>query len=49
MGVKISKCYSFYSFHLMLAKICEDINYHGGIQAITFLGNQPSFKNFGKF
>ena len=30
-------------------KIYEDIGYHdhdGGIRAITFLGNQPSFKNF---
>ncbi len=28
------------------AKLYEEITYHGGIKAITFLGNQPSFKNF---
>ncbi len=45
MGLEISKRYS-YSFHLMSVKLCENIGYHGGIQAITFLGNRPSFKNF---
>ena len=30
----------------MLAKCYEDIGYHGGIQAITFLGNWSSFTNF---
>ncbi len=24
----------------------EDIGYHGGIRAVTFLGNRPSFKTF---
>ncbi len=28
----------------MSAKLCEDISYHGGIQAITFLGNRPNLK-----
>ncbi len=30
----------------MSAKFYEDIGYHGGLQAIIFLANQPSFKNF---
>ncbi len=46
MRLEISKHYSSYSFHLMSVKLYEDIGFHGGIQAITFLGNQPSFKNF---
>ena len=29
----------------MLAKLYEDIGYHGGIEATIFLGNRPSFKN----
>ncbi len=33
----------------MSAKLYEDIIYHGGIQAVTFLGNRPSFKNLGHF
>ncbi len=45
MGLEISKRYS-YSFHLMLAKLYEDIGYHAGIHAIAFLGNRPSFKIF---
>ena len=28
----------------MSAKVYEDIDYHGGIQAIFFLGSQPRFK-----
>ncbi len=33
--------------HHFSAKLCEDIGcQHSGIQVITFLGNQPSFKNF---
>ena len=44
MGLKISKRYFSYSFHPMSVKLYEDIGYHGGIQAVTFLGNQPSFK-----
>ena len=43
MGLKISKRYS-YSIHLISDKLYEGIDYHTGIQAITFLGNQPSFK-----
>ena len=32
-----------YNFHPM-SKLHEHIGYHGGIQGITFLGNQPNFK-----
>ncbi len=46
MALEISKRYSYYSFHPMSVNLYEDIGYHGGIQAITFLGNRPSFKNF---
>ena len=46
MGLELSKRYSSYCFDLMSAKLYEDIGYHSGIQAVTFLGNQPSFKNF---
>ncbi len=42
--VEISKRYSSYSFHPVSAKLYEDIGYHGGIQAIAFLGNWPSFE-----
>ncbi len=31
------------SFHPMSAKLYEDIGYHGGIQAVTFLGSRLSF------
>ncbi len=48
MRLKVSKC-SAYSVHLFSAKFYEDIGYHGRIQAITFLGNQPSFKNLWHF
>ena len=34
---------SDYLIMLMSAKLYEDIVYHGGIQAITLLGNRPSF------
>ncbi len=43
MGLEISKCYS-YSFHPMSIKLHEDIGYHWGIQAVTFLGNRRSSK-----
>ncbi len=43
MGLEVSKDYS-YSFHLMSVKLYEDIGYHGGIQALAFLGNRPRFK-----
>ncbi len=43
MGLGISKRYCLYSFHPMSENLYEDIGYHGGIQAITFLGNRPSF------
>ncbi len=42
---KMSKYYS-YNFYLIPAKLHRDIAYHGGIQAKTFLGYQPSFKTF---
>ena len=45
MRLQISKRYSC-SFHPMSGKLYEDIGYHGRIQAITFLGNRLSFKNF---
>ena len=38
MGLEISKHYSSYSFHAILGKLYEDIGYHRGIQAHTFLG-----------
>ena len=44
MGLEISKCYSSYSFHPISAKRYEDIDYHGRIEAVTFLGTQPIFK-----
>ena len=44
MGLDIPK-HNSYIFHPMSAKLHEDIGYHGGIQAITFLGNRPRFKN----
>ncbi len=44
MALEISKNF-YYSFHLMSTKLYDDISYHGGIQAVIFLGNQPSFKN----
>ncbi len=34
----MSKSYSSHSFHPMSAKLSEDICYHSGIQAVTFLG-----------
>ncbi len=37
MGLEISKRYSSYSFHPMADKLYENVGYHGGIQAITFL------------
>ncbi len=43
MLLKISKWYS-YTFYPILAKIYEGISYYGGIQAITFLGNQRSWE-----
>ncbi len=43
MGLGSSKCYS-YSFHPMSVKPYEDIGYHDGIQALTFLANGSSFK-----
>ncbi len=46
MGLKVSQCCCFYSFHQISAKLYEDIGCHSGIQTITFLGNRPGFKNF---
>ncbi len=36
-------CYFCHSFNQMCFKFYEDIAYHGVMQAITFLGNWPSF------
>ena len=48
MGLEMSKrgpaC--SYRFHLMSAKHYEDIAYHGEMQAVTPLENQPSFTKF---
>ncbi len=46
IGLEISKRYSSYRFHLMSTKLYEDIAYHKGMQAITLLGNRPSFTKF---
>ncbi len=35
-----------FSSNVMSANLDEDIGYHGGIQAITFLGNRSKFENF---
>ncbi len=43
--MEISKLYS-HSFHSISAKLYEDIGYQRGIQAVTFLGNLPSYKRF---
>ena len=40
----ILKSYSSYSFHPISAKLYEDFDYHGRIQAITYLGNWQSLK-----
>ncbi len=48
MGLENSKRYS-YSFHQISAKLYEDIGCHGGIQAITSLGNRPSSKMLWHF
>ncbi len=36
---RIFKSYFSYSFHPISAKLYEDFDYHGRIQAITYLGN----------
>ena len=46
MELEISRRVSSYSFHPMSAKLYEDIGYYSRIQAVTFLGNRSSFKNF---
>ncbi len=47
MRQEISKRYFSYSFHQMSIKVNQGIGYHGGIQAISFLGNRLSFfQNF---
>ena len=45
--LQISIRYSSLSFHPISAQRYEDIDYHGGIQALTFLGNRPSLKTNG--
>ncbi len=42
MGLDISRRYS-YNFQPISAKPYEDIAHHGGIQAVSLLGNRPSF------
>ncbi len=42
--LEVSKRYSHYSFHLISAKLHEDIGYHRWIQAITFLGDRINLK-----
>ena len=37
MGLEMSKRFFSYIFHLMSAKHYQNIIYHGGIQALTFL------------
>ncbi len=49
MGLEISKRYSTDSFHPMSAKLYEYFAYDGGIQVLTILGNQPSFKKIMHF
>ncbi len=41
-GLEISKYFSPYGFHLISAKLHENIGYHGGMHAVTLLGNRPS-------
>ncbi len=45
-GLQISKRYPSYSFHLISAKLYEDIGYHGVIQAANFLDTQSTFTTF---
>ena len=45
MGLEISKTL-LQQFHPMSLKVHEDIDCHGGIHAVIFLGNQPSLKKF---
>ena len=45
MGLKMSKRYFSYSFHLISAKLYEDIGYHGRIQNYFSLEIRQ-FKNF---
>ncbi len=50
MGLEISKHYSSHSFHLMSAKLYEDIRGHSATMVeyrlSLFLAVSPSFKNF---
>ena len=46
MGPEISKRYLSNNFHRIPSKLYENIAYHGGMQAITLLGNRPSFTKF---
>ncbi len=43
MGLGIAKRYSN-GFDPISVKLYENIGYHGGTQAVTFLGNRPSLK-----
>ncbi len=46
MALKISKCYSSYSFHAISSKLHQGIGCNEGIQVTTLLGNRPRFKTF---
>ncbi len=47
MGLEISKRHFAYSVYPILAKLYENIAYHGEIQTVTFRGNRPSLKVCG--
>ena len=49
MELEISKRYFSHSFHRTPSKLYENIAYHRGMQAITFLGNRLSFANGWRF
>ena len=44
--LRFSILYLSNNFHRIPSKLYENIVYHGGMQAITVLGNRPSFTKF---
>ena len=43
----LSLCiWRYIKYCILLLLLYEDIGYHGGMQAVTFLGNPPSYKHF---
>ncbi len=44
--LRLSKRYLSNNFHWIPSKLYENIACHGGMQAITLLGNRPSFTKF---